>query len=97
MTTKVNIKLNQKGLKFREVSFSTNHPINIVEMWIKTRDWDLHDFEGSWDIEKVSFTDGGNPENCVWDGIINKWMLERNTRKNYTLPHLIEGLQGPKD
>ena len=52
MTTKVNIKLTQKGSNFREVSFSTNHPINLVEMWMKTR---------------------------VWDGIINKWMLERNT------------------
>ncbi len=32
MTTKVNIKLTQKVSKFREVSFSTNHPINLVEM-----------------------------------------------------------------
>ena len=35
MTTKVNIKLTQKGSNFREVSFSTNHPINLVEMWMK--------------------------------------------------------------
>ncbi len=79
MTTKANIKLTQKGSKFREVSFSTNHPINIVEMWMKTRVWDDKDIEGSWDIEDVTFTNDGNSENCVWDGIINKWMLERNT------------------
>ena len=47
MTTKVNIKLTQKGSKFREVSFSTNHPINLVEMWMKTRGWDDKDNEGS--------------------------------------------------
>ena len=79
MLIKVNLQLTQKGSQSREISFSTIHESKIVEMWIKTRDWDLNDFEGSWDIEKVSFTDGGNPENCVWDGIINKWMLERNT------------------
>ena len=48
-------------------------------MWMKTRGWDDNDKEGSWDIEDVSFTDDSNSENCVWDGIINKWMLERNT------------------
>ena len=79
MTTKVNIQLTQKGSKFREVSFSTNHLINIVEMWMKTMGWDDNDIEGSWDIEEISFTDDGNSENCVWDGIINKCMLERNT------------------
>ena len=47
MTTKVNIKLTQKGSNFREVSFSTNHPINLVEMWMKTRVWDDKDNEGS--------------------------------------------------
>ena len=78
MTTKVNIQLTQMS-KFREVSFSTNHPINIVEMWIKSRCWDDKDIEGSWVIGNVSFTDDGNSDNCVWEGIINKWMLERNT------------------
>ena len=95
MTTKVNIQLTQKGSKFREVSFSTNHPINIVEMWMKTRGWDDNDIEGSWDIEDVSFTDDGNSENCVWDGIINKWMLERNTCKNSTSHYLINGQHEP--
>jgi len=79
MEVKVNIKLTQKGSKSHDISFSTNHETKIVEMWIKTRDWDLDDSEGSWVIENVSFTDGGKAENCVWDGIINKWMLEQNT------------------
>ena len=79
MTTKVNIKLTQKGSNFRDVSFSTNLPINLVEMWMKTRGWDDKDNEGSWDIEDFTFNNDGNSENCVWDGIINKWMLERNT------------------
>ena len=78
MTTKVNIKLTQKGSNFREVH-STNHPINLVEMWMKTKVWDDKDNEGSWDIEDFTFNNDGNSENCVWDGIINKWMLERNT------------------
>ena len=34
---------------------------------------------GIQNIEDVSFTEDGNSDNCVWDGIINKWMLERNT------------------
>ena len=79
MKTKVNIELTQKESNFREVSFSTNHPINLVEMWMKTRGWDDKDNEGSWDIEDFTFNNDGNSENCVWDGIINKWMLERNT------------------
>ena len=79
MKTKVNIELTQKESNFREVSFSTNHPINLVEMWMKTRVWDDKNNEGSWDIEAFTFNNDGNSENCVWDGIINKWMLERNT------------------
>ena len=79
MTTKVNIELTQKESNFREVSFSTNHPINLVEMWMKTRVWDDKNNEGSWDIEAFTFNNDGNSENCVWDGIINKCMLERNT------------------
>ena len=79
MTTKVNIELTQKESNFREVSFSINHPINLVEMWMKTRVWDDKNNEGSWDIEDFTFNNDGNSENCVWDGIINKWMLERNT------------------
>ena len=79
MTTKVNIELTQKESNFREVSFSTNHPINLVEMCMKTRVWDDKNNEGSWDIEDFTFNNDGNSENCVWDGIINKWMLERNT------------------
>ena len=79
MKTKVNIELTQKESNFREVSFSTNHPINLVEMWMKTRVWDDKNNEGSWDIEDFTFNNDGNSENCVWDGIINKWMLETNT------------------
>ena len=79
MKTKVNIELTQKESNFREVSFSTNHPINLVEMWMKTRVWDDKNNEGSQHIETFTFNNDGNSENCVWDGIINKWMLERNT------------------
>ena len=79
MQIKVSIRFFKKGLESREISFSTNHQIKIVEMWIKARNWDFDDFEGSWQIEDVSFNDDGKTENCIWDGIINKWMLERNT------------------
>ena len=47
MKTKVNIELTQKESNFREVSFSINHPINLVEMWMKTRVWDDKNNEGS--------------------------------------------------
>ena len=79
MALRVSIKFIKKGLESRDISFSTNHQIKIVEMWIKTRDWVFDDFEGSWEIEKVSFNENEKKDNCIWDGIINKWMLERNT------------------
>ena len=79
MPIKVSIKFVKKGSESREISFSTNHQTKIVEMWIKTRNWDFDNSEGSWEIKDVSFNDEGKKENCVWDGIINKWMLERNT------------------
>ena len=79
MYLKVKIKLTQKGKRNDEISFSTNHEIKIVKMWIKARNWYDNDFDENWQIEDVIFSDDGNKEECVWDGIINKWMLERNT------------------
>ena len=79
MTTKVKIQLTQKGFEDRNIAFSTNHPIRIVEMWMKTKDWRDEQIQGDWAIAKVSFSAADYTENCIWDGIINKWMLERNT------------------
>ena len=80
MTSKVKIKLAQKGKKeHREVSFLTNHNVKIVKMWINSYNWNKNKDDEDWKIADVSFAYEPNSINCSWDGIINKWMLERNT------------------
>ena len=79
MTTKVEIQLTQKGVEDRNISFSTNHPIRIVEMWMKTKSWRDEEIHGDWGLAKVSFSEDAYTENCIWDGVINKWMLEMYT------------------